>query len=363
LTKGEEHQLLDIFNSTDVGYPKDKTVVDLFTEQVKRTPNAIAVVFDGKEWTYRELDKISNQLAHYLLSINTNNSTPDIIIGVVLDRSEWLIISFLAILKSGSSYVPIDSSFPEERKMYIINDSNCSIIVNTLLLDTFKEVSSSYSDELPEIITDPDNLAYVIYTSGSTGKPKGVMIEHRNLINLCFWHRSAYMVTDKSRSTLFSGVGFDASVWEIYPYLLFGGSLYPISEKFRYDLDKFSGFLSQHAITHTYMPTLVCENFVDKEIALPNIIVLTGGDTLHLSKSSDITIYNNYGPTETTVVATNYKISNTSPMVKIPIGKPIDNTQLYVLNDYNQLLPIGVVGELCIGGLGVARGYLNREEL
>ncbi|REG90461.1 non-ribosomal peptide synthetase, partial [Flavobacterium aquicola] len=362
LTKEESHQLLDVFNNTDVAYPLDKTLVDLFSEQVKRTPNTVAVVHEEEELTYKKLDQRSNQLAHYLLS--NKNISADTLIGVVLDRSEWLIISFLAILKTGAAYVPIDPNFPEERITYIKEDSNCSIIVDTLLLETFKKDSSTYSDDLPKIHTSPDNLAYVIYTSGSTGKPKGVMIEHRNLVHLCFWHQSVYAVTSQSRGTLFSGVGFDASVWEIYPYLLSGASLYPISEKFHYDLDKFSNFLIEHAITHTYMPTLLCESFIDKEISLPNIIVLTGGDVLHLNKPSDITIYNNYGPTETTVVATNYKVLNTStPMVKIPIGKPIDNTQVYIMNEGENLLPIGVVGELCIGGLGVARGYLNQEEL
>ncbi|SFJ90194.1 non-ribosomal peptide synthetase, partial [Myroides guanonis] len=360
LSNKEKHQLLNIFNNTDVAYPLDITVVDLFIEQVKETPNAVAVVYEDEELTYKELDQRSNQLAHYLLS--NNNISRDSLIGVVLDRSDWLIISLLAILKTGSAYVPIDPNFPEERKMYIKNDSNCSIVVDNFLLDTFKEVISSYSDDLPEIITTPNDLAYVIYTSGSTGKPKGVMIEHRNLVHLCFWHQSAYSVTSQSRGTLFSGVGFDASVWEIFPYLLSGGSLYPISEKYRYDLDKLSFFLTQHAITHAYMPTIVCENFLDKEISLPNIIVLTGGDVLRLSRSSDITIYNNYGPTETTVVATNYKVLNT-PMIKIPIGKPIDNSQVYILNNHAQLLPVGVIGELYIGGAGVARGYLNQEDL
>ncbi|WP_262487635.1 non-ribosomal peptide synthetase [Flavobacterium tructae] len=360
LTQAEEHQLLNVFNNTEAAYPSDKTIVDLFTEQVKQTPNAVAVVYEDEKLTYKELDQRSNQLAHYLLS--NNNISQDSLIGVVLDRSDWLIISLLAILKTGSAYVPIDPNFPEERKMYIKNDSNCTIVVDDLLLDTFKEVITSYPADLPEIITTPAGLAYVIYTSGSTGKPKGVMVEHRNLVHLCFWHQSAYSVTAQSRGTLFSGVGFDASVWEIYPYLLSGASLYPISEKYRYDLDKLFTFLTQHAITHTYMPTLVCESFVDKEISLPNIIVLTGGDVLHLSKSSDIAIYNNYGPTETTVVATNYKVLNT-PITKIPIGKPINNTQVYILDNHDQLLPVGVIGELCIGGAGVTRGYLNQRDL
>ncbi|WP_062052622.1 non-ribosomal peptide synthetase [Aquimarina longa] len=360
LSVEEESQLLDVFNNTNVSYPIDKTVVDLFEEQVRRTPDAIAIVYEGKELSYQELDKRSNQLGHYLLySCNINRGD---LIGVVLDRSDRLIISFLAILKIGAAYIPIDPNFPEERKEYIKKDSNCSIVIDALLMDSFKEHSSEDIDDLSMLTIKPDDLAYVIYTSGSTGKPKGVMVEHKNLIHLCFWHQKEYSVTSRSRGTLFSGIGFDASVWEIYPYLLFGATLYPISEKFGYDLDQLSAFLIEHTITHTYIPTLLCESFIDQEISLPNSIVLTGGDTLHVNKSSDITIYNNYGPTETTVVATNYKISNT-PMIKVPIGKPIDNTQIYIVNEHHQLLPINVFGELCIGGSGVSRGYLNQEAL
>ncbi|WP_189457628.1 non-ribosomal peptide synthetase, partial [Aquimarina muelleri] len=350
LTQKEQLELTKTFNNTEVAYPEDKTIVELFVDQVKKTPESIAVVYEDNRLIYIELDLLSNQLAHYLLSNHDINRGD--LIGVILDRSDWLIVSFLAILKTGGAYVPIDPNYPEARKEYIRTDSGSCFIIDDSFLDTFKKKSSEYPDNLPEVRIDSNDLAYVIYTSGSTGQPKGVMIEHKNLVHLSFWHQKAYSVTVKSKSTLFSGIGFDASVWEIYPYLLFGASLYPISGKNRYNLELFSKFLIEHAITHAYVPTLLCESFIDEEVSLPNIVILTGGDSLRLNKPTDIIIYNNYGPTETTVVATNYKVSNTS-MFRVPIGKPIYNTAVYIMNDSGELLPIGVVGELYIGGPGV----------
>ncbi|WP_281925788.1 amino acid adenylation domain-containing protein, partial [Flavobacterium collinsii] len=360
LTVNEEHQLLYSFNDTTVAYPKNKTLVDLFEEQVKKTPAAIAVVYEGEALSYKELDEKSNQLANYLLTTISINS--QCLIGVVLERSDWLIISFLAILKTGSVYVPIDLNYPEERKEYIKKDSGCSIIIDDLYLSLFKDTIFDYAVALPRIVIKSDDLAYVIYTSGSTGQPKGVMIEHKNLIHLCLWHKRMYAVTAKSRSSLFSGIGFDASIWEICPYLVSGASLYPISDKIRYDLDQFSKFVLENSISHSYIPTSLCESIIEQEISLPNLVVLTGGDVLRLNKQVNIDIYNNYGPTESTVVATTYKVAST-PLTKIPIGKPIDNTMVYIMDEAHHLLPIGVIGELCIGGVGVARGYLNKEEL
>ncbi|OXB18872.1 hypothetical protein B0A80_20415, partial [Flavobacterium tructae] len=295
-----------------------------------------------------------NQLAHYLLS--KYDIQAEELIGIVLDRSDWLIVSFLAVLKTGAAYIPIDPEYPQERKEVIKKDSGTRIIIDNLFLVKFKENQFKYSKDLIEIAIRHDNLAYVIYTSGSTGKPKGVMVGHKNLVNLSFWHQSRYSVDQKSRGTLFSGIGFDASVWEIYPYLLFGASLYPVSEKERYDLNLLSKFLIENAITHAYIPTSLCMSFIDQEISIPNISFLTGGEVLNLHKLTDIIVYNNYGPTETTVVASSYKISNTS-LGLIPIGKPIANTQIYILDSALELVPIGVVGELCISGDGLARGY------
>ncbi|EZH74456.1 hypothetical protein ATO12_11855 [Aquimarina atlantica] len=361
LSYSEQQKLLQDFNDTQIAYPKDKSVVDLFRKQVAKTPNGIAVVSEKSTLTYKELDDRSNQLANYILSNYTIEK--ENLIGVMLDRSDQLIISILAILKTGCAYVPIDINYPEERKEYIKKDSECVLIVDEVVLNSFKEDQDKYSENFSTVTIEPGYLAYVIYTSGSTGRPKGVMIEHQNLVHLCFWHKDAYNVTQESKSTLFSSIGFDASVWEIYPYLLFGASLYPISEELRYDLDQLPNFLKDHRITHSYIPTSLCQSFIDQEISLPYTTVLTGGDTLHISKPTDIVLYNNYGPTEGTVVATYHKVTNGHDDQKIPIGVPISNTEVYILNSELDLLPIGVIGELCISGSGLARGYLNREDL
>ncbi|CAL2107141.1 hypothetical protein T190115A13A_320001 [Tenacibaculum sp. 190524A02b] len=360
LTNEEENQLLNVFNDTALDYPKDKTVVDLFELQAQETPEAIAVVYNGEELTYKELNEKSNQLAQYLISnysVNIND-----LVGVVLERSDWLIVAYLATLKVGAAYVPIDPSYPEDRKEYIRKDSGINVIIDNSLLEEFKLTSSVYSINSPSINIAPSDLAYVIYTSGSTGKPKGVMVEHKNLLHLCFWHQSAYNVTSLSRGTLFAGIGFDASVWEIYPYILKGASLYPVSNNIRYDLNLFSEFLEYNTITHAYIPTLLCERFIEEEISLSKITILTGGDALSVNTNTSLNIYNNYGPTETTVVATNYKVVD-ADVIKIPIGKPINNTQVYITDSTMNLVPLGVVGEICIGGDGVTRGYLNREDL
>ncbi|MDC1162582.1 amino acid adenylation domain-containing protein, partial [Tenacibaculum sp.] len=362
LTNEEETKLVEVFNDNAVSYPVNNTVVDLFMEQVRNSPEAIAIFHQGEELSYKDLDNLSNQLAHYLLSNYTINKED--LISVSLERSDWLIVSYIAILKTGAAYVPIDPGYPEERKAYILSDSGSKFLIEASLIASFKEKISDYSEILPSVSITPSDLAYVIYTSGSTGKPKGVLIEHKNLVNLCFWHQSEYSVSASSRGTLFAGIGFDASVWEIYPYLLKGASLYPVSDNIRYDLNLFSAFLKDYRISHAYIPTIVCENLIEEEVKLPEITILTGGDTLKLTKGTDLKIYNNYGPTETTVVATSCQVGpRETSMLKPPIGTPIDNTQVYILNEEEKILPIGAVGELCIGGSGVGRGYLNNPEL
>ncbi|WP_344931121.1 AMP-binding protein, partial [Aquimarina addita] len=203
----------------------------------------------------------------------------------------------------------------------------------------------------------PNHLAYVIYTSGSTGKPKGVMIEHDNLMNLCLWHKKQFDLTRISKATMFSKIGFDASTWEMFPYLIAGGTLYPI-KNYNYDIFELIKFTVKNKISHIYIPPLVCQDFINQKNEFSNIIILTGGDTLQLKSNNDYNIYNNYGPTENTVVSTCYKVQNY--LVKIPIGRPISNTQIYIVGNGLELQPIGVIGELCISGAGLARGYLNR---
>ncbi|SNS42927.1 non-ribosomal peptide synthetase, partial [Dokdonia pacifica] len=361
LTKEDTAQLLTEFNTTKKSYDINRTVIDVFVNQVNKTPDAIALVHEGKQFTYAALDTLSNQMAHYLLS-NFELSKEDIV-GIKLDRGEWLVISLLSVLKAGCAYVPIDPSYPKQRIEYIQVDSNCTITIDTSFIDAFNAVEHTLTS-LPEIHISPSSLAYVIYTSGSTGKPKGVMIEHKSALNLSFWHIEAYHVTSSSRGTLYAGIGFDASVWEIYPYLLAGASLYPISDsEVRYDVQLLTEFLEQNEITHAYLPTKICEELVGQNISIERIKILTGGEALSLPKGAlDIHIYNNYGPSENSVVTTNFDLKDRSGD-SIPIGKPVSNTEIYIVSNTMQLQPVGVVGEICISGVGLSRGYLNRKEL
>ncbi|WP_299315822.1 non-ribosomal peptide synthetase [uncultured Aquimarina sp.] len=361
ISESEKNILLRDFNETSVDYTINKTVVTLFKEQVEKTPQSIALVCGGKELTYKKLDELSNQLAHYVLN-NYDVSVEDLI-AVKLERTEWLVISLLAVLKTGCAYVPIDSTYPKQRIDYIEEDSNCKVTIDENLLTEFNQ-QEDLVKTLPEIEIKPSNLAYVIYTSGSTGKPKGVMIEHKSLSNLCGWHISKYNLDTSSRGSLYAGIGFDASVWEIYPYLVSGGSLYPISnQEVRYDVNLLTEFLRDHKITHTYLPTKICEELVIQNIVLENTKILTGGEVLKLPENiNNLRVYNNYGPSENTVVTTSFDL-NKRIGESIPIGRPIGNTQIYIISESLELQPIGVVGEICISGEGLSRGYLNRPEL
>ncbi|MHA7060180.1 amino acid adenylation domain-containing protein [Aquimarina sp. M1] len=360
LEASEENQLFYDFNDTSFNI-SDTSIIDLFVAQAAKNPEYVAVIHESKEFTYGELDEVSNELAHYLLQ--RYNLQVEDLVGVKLDRSEWLIISLLAVLKTGAAYVPIDPSYPAKRISYIEQDSNCKVTIDQNLLREFNQ-QENLLKTLPNIEIKQSNLAYVIYTSGSTGKPKGVMIEHKSLLNLCSWHVSEYNVDASSRGSLYSGIGFDASVWEIYPYLVSGGTLYPISNpEVRYNINLLINFLIGHKITHTYLPTKICEELVIQNTVLKNTIVLTGGEALKLPENiKGLKIFNNYGPSENTVVTTSFDLKNRTGE-SIPIGRPINNTQIYIISDSMELQPIGVVGEICISGNGLSRGYLNQSKL
>ncbi len=361
LTKEEETRLLTTFNNTKVTFDNNKnTFIDVFHLLVKRSPNAIAVIYGDVQLTYGELDELSNQLAHYLIE-NYSISTESFI-GVKLERSDWLIVSFLAVLKTGAAYLPIDLAYPEERISFIESDSECTVILDQAVISAFKN-SKNQKKTKPEIRISNSNLAYVIYTSGSTGKPKGTLVEHAQLLNLCSWHIDHYNVNTSSRATLYSGTAFDASIWEMAPYLLVGAALYPISDTtIRLDITKLTSFLNEHKITHSYLPTAVTHELVNEDFTSDVITVLTGGDTLKVSESPKFRLYNNYGPTENTVVTTCFNLQEEF-QTSVPIGKPIANTNCYILDENLSLLPIGIPGKLYVSGAGVVRGYLNKPNL
>ena len=370
-----ERQLLKEFNATTMDYPRDKTIVDLFEEQILRTPEATAVVFGEERLTYRELDERSNQLGHYLCGRGVG---PEMPVPVCMERSPELIIGMLGILKAGGAYVPIDPSYPAERIGYMLEDTEATLVLsniarggrlpetNVIALDDWSEIGREPVERLA-VRRTADQLAYVIYTSGSTGRPKGVMIEQRGLVNLVNWHRQEYEVTEASRSTALAGVGFDAFGWEIWPYLSAGSCIYLIPDAVRLSAMELSELYAGKGITHSFIPTAMVADciaaFSDRVSSLQ--YMLTGGDRLGAVDTSGLgyTVVNNYGPTENTVVATRYRIVGQDKGKTPPIGRPIANTRIYIVSEEGQLCPVGVEGEMCIAGGQVAQGYWKQPEL
>ncbi|MEG4012456.1 MULTISPECIES: amino acid adenylation domain-containing protein [unclassified Microcoleus] len=357
---------------------KGGAIHQLFESQVERTPDAVAVVFEGQKLTYRELNVKANQLANYLRSLGVK---PEVLVGIYVERSFDTIVGILGVLKAGGAYVPIDPAYPSERIAYMLDDSQLPVLLTqkqliaslsehqaqVVCLDTDWEEISTESELPPTTGVTPDNLAYVIYTSGSTGKPKGVLIPHSGLLNLVFWHQRAFEVTSLDRATQLAGSAFDASVWEVWPYLASGSSIYLIDPDILLSPEKLRDWLLTKEITITFVPTPIAEKLLSLQWPFDGAlrIMLTGGDQLHQHPSASIPfkLVNNYGPTENTVVTTSGLVESDGTNNTLPhIGRPIDNTQIYILDRDLQPVSIGILGELHIAGVGLARGYLNRPE-
>ncbi|WP_420574981.1 amino acid adenylation domain-containing protein [Kordia sp.] len=360
VSEEEKQQLLQEFQGEAVAFATDANILAEFSKQVTAQPNQIAISYQGTSLTYKELDEKSDALAAYLTKVEKISKGD--IIAVQLQRGKAYITSLIAVMKTGAAYVPIDTNYPENRIQYMIQDSNAKVVIDATLIQKYTEQSTT-SETFEAVSLAGNDTAYIIYTSGSTGKPKGVPISQRSLINLCQWHQKAFAVTNTSKATLFSGVAFDASVWEIFPYITKGASLYPITnEEIRLDIFQLENFFKTNEITHAYVPSRICQELVENDVKDLETILVTGGEALSFSKPTSLRIYNNYGPTENTVVTTYHEYAN-QETGNISIGKPIDNTKVYVLSEDLTLQPIGVVGELCIAGIGLSSGYLNNLEL
>ncbi|MDE1392763.1 lichenysin non-ribosomal peptide synthetase LicA [Bacillus paralicheniformis] len=370
LDEAEKRRIVQNWNETRLAVPEDKTVHELFEAQVLRTPDRGAAVYNGVKWTYKELNARANRLARLLIE---KGARPEQRIGIMVKPSLEMAAGVLAILKAGAAYVPIDPSYPAERIGYVLKDSGAELLLTqtnlaapeefsgeTLLLDSMLSEEITKDDEVnPQAGTQSDNLAYLIYTSGTTGQPKGVMVEHRSLVNLCYWHNDAFKVTEQDKSAKYAGFGFDASVWEMFPYWIAGAELHIIDESIRMDITRLNQYFEENKITITFLPTQLCEQFMELDNQSLRVL-LTGGDKLKRIAKRSYTLVNNYGPTENTVVATSTAIDPDEGMLSI--GKPIANTRAYVLGQNNEVQPVGVAGELCIAGRGLARGYLNKPE-
>ena len=376
LTPEEKHQLLVEWNATEVDYPRGKCIHHLFEDQVAKTPDNVAIVFETSQLTYSELNEKSNQLAHYL---QERGVKPETLVGICVDRSLEMIIGLLGILKAGGAYVPIDPAYPEDRISYMLEDAGCGIVLTqehiglvqagteVIYLDSdWDNIGNSPTSNVISGVKS-DNLAYVIYTSGSTGKPKGTIINHSSVQNLIQWHNREFRVSEKSKSTQLANIAFDASVWEIWPYLTCGSSLYLVKKEYLTDTKRIIEYLNVNSISHSFIPTAIAESILSQNWVKNTSLnyVLIGGDRF---KGNNLNIdnckfklINNYGPTENTVVSTSCEINDSKLFSSI--GKPIDNTKVYILDNNLNLTPIGIAGELCISGDGLARGYLNQPEL
>ncbi|NQF12990.1 tyrocidine non-ribosomal peptide synthetase TycA [Brevibacillus sp. HB1.3] len=373
-----EKEQVAVFNDTKAEYPRDKSIHQLFEEQVEAVPHRVAIVYENERLTYQELNRKANQLARALIEkgITTNS-----IVGVMMEKSIENVTAILAILKAGGAYVPIDIEYPQDRIQYILQDSQTKIVitqknVSQLVYDVGyrgpvvvleEEQLDSRSDSNLHLPSKPTDLAYVIYTSGTTGKPKGTMLEHKGIANLQSFFQNTFGISPADRIGQFASMSFDASVWEMFMALLTGASLYILSKQTIHDFIRFENYLNDNELTIITLPPTYLTHLTPDHITTLRIMITAGSAAnfpLVNKWKNKVRYVNAYGPTETSICATIWEApSNVLLNQTIPIGKPIQNASAYIVNEELQLQPIGSEGELCIGGVGLARGYWNRPDL
>ncbi|MFM8277266.1 MAG: amino acid adenylation domain-containing protein, partial [Cyanobium sp.] len=390
LSATERQLLLRDWNATEVDFPQDKCLHELFEDQVERTPDAIALVFEEQSLSYAELNARANRLAHHLIQLGIR---PDDRVAIGVERSLEMVVGILAILKAGGAYVPLDPAYPQERLAFMLDDSApVVLLVHAATQDRLASLAGAVptidldgdaTDWVEQSASNPDpqalglmskHLAYVIYTSGSTGRPKGVCMTHRAGLNLVAWQYVETGFDRPARTLQFSPIGFDVSFQEIFSSLAVGGTLILINDEIRRDAEALLRILKQEQIERLFLPFVALDSLaIAAQGQWPTCLrdVVTAGEQLRITAAISACfanglchLHNHYGPTETHV-ATAFKMANdvcgweNLP----PIGRPISNTRIYLLDADGQPVPIGVAGEIHIGGAGVARGYLNRPEL
>ncbi|MBI5302092.1 MAG: amino acid adenylation domain-containing protein [Chloroflexi bacterium] len=376
LTQVEREQILVEWNDTTADYVRDRCAHELFEQQVARTPNAIAVTLGEARLTYRELNARANQLAHHLRELGVK---PETLVAICMERSLEMIVAVLGVLKAGGAYVPLDPTYPFDRLAFVLDDSRAPILLTQshltsrlpqhpiqICLDTDWEKMTRESDANLPLCATPENLVYVIYTSGSTGKPKGTLLQHRGLCNLIAAYHRDFGIGATSRVLQFFSFGFDGSVADIFSALLNGATLCLTPPDAVSSINDFERLIAAQHITVAMLPPALLALLPSDGLSDLQTIISAGescrrDDALRWARRRQF--FNGYGPTEVTVAASWYRVEELDSETTIPIGRPIANAQIYILDQQLQPVPVGVPGELHIGGVGLARGYLNRPEL
>lgn len=379
LSPEDREKLLHDFNKTGWDYRQEETLASLFRKQADLHPDHIAIVYQDQTMTYQELDQKSNQIANALAE---EGVTEGMYVPVWVNRSlEW-VVAVLGIVKTGAAYVPVDPAYPSKRVEYILSDTSAKVIITNNTLETsfsekenIKVIDPShlgnpdhFSSQPLDIKIHQDALAYTIYTSGSTGKPKGVMVTHRAIQHLVTWHNHYFHVDHTSKLSLVAGLAFDISVWETWSALSSGATLFIAEDEERTDVSALVGYFSKNRITHGFVPTVLVPAFIEKTKSYSDLALkylFTAGEKLKPVLTTELSyeLIDYYGPTECTVYATFRKVKDINGKYVSSIGKPIANAKAYILGENMELLPVGAVGELFIGGDLLAQGYLNNEEL
>ncbi len=385
LTKSERHQILVEWNDTAADYPKDKCIHHLFEEQVERTPEAIAVEFEDQQITYRELNQRANQLAHYLITLGIG---PEKLVGICVERSIEMVLGLLGILKAGGAYVPLDPNYPRQRLRFMVEDSQvCVLLYQRHLLANLPQTSAvgvcleelivlnGVTPANPKNEVTPDTAAYVIYTSGSTGTPKGSIGLHRGAVNRFAWMWSTYPFGANEMSCIKTSLNFVDSVWEVFGPLLKGVPSVMIPEPVAKDPQLLIKTLAENHVTRIVLVPSLLKAILDSnpnlQRHLPDLKLWTSsGEPLSKELAqrfheclSNSSLLNLYGSSEVSADATCYDTRKTESSGSISIGRPMQNTQIYLLDSHLQPVPIGIYGEIWVGGLGLARGYLNQPQL
>ena len=370
LLDAQQTALLDSFNQNDVPYDNTQTVVSLFRRQAELHPDNIAMVYHDVRLTYKQVDEQSERIAGYVQSLGLGNED---VVSILIPRSKWMVVASIGVLKAGCAYQPLDPSYPAERLNFMMQDAGAKLLIADEelrpLVDEYqgKVLFTKDIESLPTVTKPveanitPSSLFIMLYTSGSTGTPKGCQLEHGNLVCFCHWYHRYYDLKPESKVAAYASYGFDACMMDMYSALTCGAAVYIIGEDIRLNLPDLNDYFNREGITHSFMTTQVgCQFAMNFDNHSLRHLSVGGEKILPLTPPTAYQLHNAYGPTECTIFTTTYSMKEFEQ--NAPIGKPLDNFRLYIVDKQFNRLPLGAAGELWVSGPQVSRGYLNRPE-